>query len=126
MITKLLVMTLCKIFNKKFFRDDATFYSHGYIVSFKNTADLDNNYWQNVNVQVYKIKDDGTIKGVAFFPKQSNAFSMVNPIFKYFSSYKKIFNGEILDELPFKSDIKAFNKAIWWFPFKAKLDGAFI
>ena len=127
-MTKLLVMIYCKQLIKRLPVDDEfIFYSkNGYAIAFKNLLELRNeNYWQNVNIQVFKCHKNGIVNGVAFYPKQSNAFTKVNPIHKYFSSYRKILNGEIKNEMPTKKNIKAFKKAIWWFPFQINLEKAF-
>ncbi len=127
MTTKLLAMMYCKkIFSRFHTENELTFYSkNGYAVSFKGLKNLKDGYWQEVNVQIFKCSENGIVSGVAFYPKQTNSFVQVNPIRKYYSCYRKILNGEVKNEVPSKKDIKAFKKALWWFPFQVNLGKAF-
>ena len=127
MMIKLLIMMYCKFTTKKLpLCNEVTFFSkNDYAISFKNLLDLKNRNWQNINVQIFKCHKNGIVNGVAFYPKQTNSFMQVNPVNKYFYCFRKILNGEIKNEIPSKKEIKAFKKAIWWFPFKVNLENIF-
>lgn len=122
---KTLIMIISKMLNHILPQEDSwTFYGKNYTVSFKGLTGINTNYWQNVCVIVEKTLDDST-RGVAYYPKQTNSWLQMNPIKKHYSCYRKVENGQVINVIPNKKDIKSFNKAVYYFPFIIKMEKHF-
>ena len=123
---KTLIMIISKTLNRILPKEDSwTFYGKNYTISFKGLTGINVNFWGNVCVIVEKILDDNSTKGVAYYPKQSNSWTKLNPIRKYYSCYRKVENGKVINVVPDKKDIKAFRKAVYYFPFIIKMEKYF-
>ena len=122
---KTLIMIISKMLNRILPQEDSwTFYGKNYTVSFKGLTGINTNYWQNVCVIVEKSLDNST-KGVAYYPKQTNSWLQVNPIKKYYSCFRKVENGQIINVVPSNKDIKSFRKAVYYFPFIIRMEKHF-
>lgn len=123
---KILIMIISKMLNRILPQEDSwVFYGKNYKLSFKGLAGIKTNYWQNVCVIVEKNLKDGSTKGIAYYPKQTNTWIENNPIKKYYNCYRKVENGQIVNVVPSKKDIKSFKKAIYYFPFIIKMEKCF-
>ena len=123
---KTLIMIISKTLNRILPKEDSwTFNGKNYTVSFKGLTGLNVNYWGNVCVIVEKKLKDNNTNGVAYYPKQTNTWIKLNPIKKFYSCYRKVENGKIINTIPAKKDIKAFKKAVYYFPFIIKMEKYF-
>lgn len=123
---KILIMIISKMLNRILPQEDSwVFYGKNYTLSFKGLTGINTNYWQNVCVIVEKNLKDGSTKGIAYYPKQTNTWIENNPIKKYYNCYRKVENGQIVNVVPSKKDIKSFKKAIYYFPFIIKMEKCF-
>lgn len=122
---KILIMIISRMLNHILPQEDSwTFYGKNYTVSFRGLTGISIDYWQNVCVIVEKMLDDST-RGVAYYPKQTNSWLQMNPIKKHYSCYRKVENGQVINGMPNKKDIKSFNKAVYYFPFIIKMEKHF-
>ena len=123
---KTLIMIISKILNRILPKEDSwIFYGKNYTLSFKGLTGINVNYWGNVCVILEKKLKDNNTKGLAYYPKQTNTWIKLNPIKKYYSCFRKVENGKIINSVPDKKDIKAFKKAVYYFPFIVKMEKYF-